>query len=385
MAPFDHMDTPLCITNYQWECYSTKTLREPELNFIREHVSGCEICADIKEGIDAMTFSGQLGEQVKALNKAVDSAILAKQKNRITFWYWSAAAMLILGVGLSWMLMNKKDVIADTTSMTEPTTDPTPAKEKEKLPLSLDTHKINSDLIGLTEQNSKSKDTEYHWKESNTKALKIREEASPVNAEDTEPSPEVVDQSKETSANGKAAIALDTLAPSVAINTNATMDDAVEKEVLFSSETRPDKSKASSVDMADKQIALAKAENKKRKAKGQHETYPASNGNSNNNSNYNVQSENTKVLLESSNAVDSADYSMAQRNFDSSYFDKCLVNLYFITHNTNSMYFEQGLFLKAKVLIKQNKNEDAKVALNTILLRNRKMQLEAAALLHTLK
>ena len=99
------MDQQFCITDKLWLGYSNKTLSQTEIDIIQHHVETCEICSDIKDGIDAMAKPKNLGQTVTAINNKVDELVEPKRKLGV-FWYWSAAAVLIFGIGLSWFWVN---------------------------------------------------------------------------------------------------------------------------------------------------------------------------------------------------------------------------------------------------------------------------------------
>ena len=93
------MDTTKCINNSQWEAYSKGQLDQDHLTLLKTHASACEICADIKEGIDAMKNPSKLSEQVSSIHKKIDIRVSEKKGRIIPFIYWSAAASILIVAG----------------------------------------------------------------------------------------------------------------------------------------------------------------------------------------------------------------------------------------------------------------------------------------------
>lgn len=65
------MDTTKCISDKDWERYSRNQLAAEEKAQLEFHVASCEICADIKEGIDSMKSPSNL----EAINKDRKSVV----------------------------------------------------------------------------------------------------------------------------------------------------------------------------------------------------------------------------------------------------------------------------------------------------------------------
>jgi hypothetical protein len=96
------MDTTKCIENNIWETYANNTISEANLIYMENHVKTCELCADVKEGIDAMLVPSLLVNRVDKVNREVDDIIKQKNKIKPLYWYWSAAAILFISFGLVW-------------------------------------------------------------------------------------------------------------------------------------------------------------------------------------------------------------------------------------------------------------------------------------------
>jgi hypothetical protein len=386
VARDDNMDTLSCITNLQWERYSNKTLDEPDIHYLQEHVMVCEVCADIKEGIDAMLVPAMLAERVEAINMEVDEYLKNKGNNKSHLWFWSIAAMVVLGIGISWLMMNnKKVIVADNHSKQFILNDSDLAKSKLQPQFKSDPKSSNE---------LKTSDNTYKIKEEQHSPGSAK---TPLESSNATIAPPVEDQKNEVAkkdadqyyaVNEDAARRqLDTVVQPVVVNKYTEMEDN-DKQVSFSkslstrnSNGNPTPQTASVPSKALEKESNAKASKSIRKG----EVYPSAANNSgydfSNNPNNNA---GTSAPVVNLNAIDSADYGIAMHNFDSAYYDKCLVKLYYITMNPNSNYYEDGLLLKAKALLKLNKKEDAKVALNTVILLNKQRRKEATEMLDAL-
>ncbi|MCX6190049.1 MAG: hypothetical protein NTW54_10715 [Bacteroidetes bacterium] len=371
------MDTQLCITNPEWERYSAKTLSEPLLQHLLEHVQGCAICADIKDGIDLMLDAQKLGERVQSINNEVEIFLQETAQKKTNFWYWSAAALIIFSVGLSWILLKKATPRSE--NVTNTTLAPALPEQQEIAQLKTDTR--TSDII-RPEREQANRSNPAQERTPATEGASTPDSYSTT--EDTKQLAENSVPSSVTTASGAAAASpLDSATPSVVAQNNVLMDDYKDQAMLAKSESIANSDDAREERKTKNEVQVARTASKKLKVRTPSETYPSANNGVN--ARNNTEAENSKVPLVDLNAVDSADYAIAVRNFDSTFYDKCLVNLYYISLNSNSAYFEKALYLRAKVLLKQGKNEDAKVALKTIIDLNRIYRKEASALLDTLK
>ncbi len=379
MAVIYNMDTQSCITNLQWERYSNKTLSEPEMLLLKEHAGACEICADMKEGIDAMKAPEMLKVRVDDLNTYADNFI-SKKKNKIAIlWYWSAAAIIVLAFGISWFVFNKSEIIAVNEQKDKTINQPVLPTPEEKTEIRTDTR--TSDII-------KPKAEKVIESPTNQSV----DDAVPVMSEDKNSSSEKAlklstkdsESQDESASNGQTNPSkMDSITPAVVTNQAPQLAEYDYFESLSKDKEKKSKEYESTKKSPTNEVVIAKTSNKKRKAENVRETYPSANNNANNKANTDIQNSNVPAI--NLNAIDSVDFSLAKINYDSTNYDKCIVNLYYITINPNSKYYEDGLLLKAKTLIKQNKKEDAKVALNTVIMLNRGKQKEASELLNQLK
>lgn len=90
------MDSTKCIDNQQWEAYSQNKLTSKDLELLHSHVLTCEICADIKEGIDAIQIPANLVKTIKKINEEIDTKVASKKSRIIPLFYWAAAASIVL-------------------------------------------------------------------------------------------------------------------------------------------------------------------------------------------------------------------------------------------------------------------------------------------------
>lgn len=96
------MDATKCVSNAIWIDYSKGLLDAKTLEQVIAHAAQCEICADIKEGIDAMEVPNNLETKVASLDQKIEDRFKAKQAKVIPLmpWFVAIAAILIAVVGL---------------------------------------------------------------------------------------------------------------------------------------------------------------------------------------------------------------------------------------------------------------------------------------------
>ncbi len=364
-----------CITDPLWIGYSNKTLSQTEIDAILNHAVTCDICADIKEGIDAMSHPATLGKRVNAVNNKVDEYLEAKQ-NLSVFWYWSAAAVLVLGIGFSWFILNNKKQIAyktnDSLNLTSQKIESHNSKDES---ISNPTSPIQKEIPLATND------------KFNNIPNKVSKEDIAVNEGD---------------ANGSSGEVMESLSKTLGTMTfdsvgyaTTPVADTVYRGIFlaFENKTRMDDSYSAppateSMDK-DKKIATSeqveivsidKTTSKKRKAETSSRNSaslpaPASNSNNWNNTN------SYKNIIN----YDSSNLALAITNFNQNNFNLCLQNLETITSNPSSPYYEEGLLIKAKALIKLNKTKQAKTVLKTIISKKGNHKSEAEELLKGLK
>lgn len=340
------MDTAQCISNEMWEGYAQKTLSPNQLQALQQHVAGCELCADMKEGIDTLAHPEMLPQTVAAINAEVDEHLKPKRKRMAILWYWSAAAVLLVGLGIGWYNLTP---VADDRI-------------------------VKSENIRKAEEGAASSEVE----ESIVKRDSIAESRSvplgsipskervvnsaPVNVES-------VSESKDESS-----ILPESVFKSEAEETEkvAGADDMEEKDVVITESTVP----PPAVDYKKEATQPLKKEQRR-------DIYPSHNNVSNNFRNNNLSNNN----LEGSNLnffspqQDSLNYLTAQSYFDAKLYDSCLL----VLQNVVFTYYEQGQLLRAKALIKQNNPAEAKRVLESLIFTDEKLKKEAAELLKSIK
>lgn len=116
------MDATKCLSNTQWELYSQQKLSLQELYLLRSHAAACEICADIKEGIDHMNNASNLVQTVSRINDRIDDKLGFKRTAVIPMYFWlSAAAVLVIGIGILFFPLPKEESVAVINDTTSPT------------------------------------------------------------------------------------------------------------------------------------------------------------------------------------------------------------------------------------------------------------------------
>ncbi|MBU3663497.1 MAG: tetratricopeptide repeat protein [Bacteroidetes bacterium] len=99
------MDTTKCLSDALWIDYSKGLLNANTLAKVQAHAAQCEICADIKEGIDAMKMPNQLEERIASLDQKIEDRFSPKKAKVIPLMNWvvAIAAILIAVVGLIYL------------------------------------------------------------------------------------------------------------------------------------------------------------------------------------------------------------------------------------------------------------------------------------------
>ncbi len=113
------MDATECLNNTQWEAYSQGKLAAQEHALMQSHMLTCELCADIKEGIDAMANPDQLVHIVGKLNTAIDKQLATKKARILPIYYWlSAAAILLVSLSVLFFQLPQESLL--TSAAIEP-------------------------------------------------------------------------------------------------------------------------------------------------------------------------------------------------------------------------------------------------------------------------
>ena len=352
-----------------------------ELDNMNNHVNTCEICADTKEGIDAMVHPELLEERVSLINGKVN-AYPAQSKTINRIWYWSAAAILIMGVGLSLYLNTKPNTL---TKNNKPYSIPT------EQPGNKITKKENPAITSPELRNIPLAKNDVHpFEPVGSGSLKI---IPPTNAEGARIDNDfqfksidlVIDSLKITPIISGTSPQGDTMPRGYisAFEDTKDLHPEEEKEKLRSEETRADDDKTESSRWKQEDFAVSGSVKFKKSVSysNKRESIPAPSNMSNNN----MGNTSNNSVVQYLHSKDSADYEMAKVNYESKIYNQCLLSLAKISNNSNSLFYEDGLFLQAKALIAQGKTKEAKKVLNTLISLKNKRSIEARALLGSLK
>ncbi len=356
------MDKQSCISNQLWIGYSAKTLSQADTDMILSHAETCEVCTDIKEGIDAMNKPESLNERVTGINKKADD-YLKPNRNLSLFWYWSAAAILVFGIGFSWFLIDNEKQLAskpDEKPVFENKTNPTLSNpELKDIPLAK-----NDNPVFKKENNYETNVVEN---DADGRSSQVTEDIfkpfESIKIPDT--STYVFRTTPDTMPRGI----------SLAFDNKTDNDDSYSSAPQMESMDKDDpKSKDVQIVSAEtKSLKKRKVETAKRKSAANPD--PLSNSNVSNNSN----------SFKNSYSKDSSNLALAKTNYTQNNYDKCLENLTTITANPSSLYYEDALLLKAKTFIKQNKIKEAKAILKTLISLKGNKKSEAEGLMKGLK
>lgn len=338
------MDTLGCINNTIWEAYANKTISQADLIYMTEHVKTCEICADVKEGIDAMPMPELLVDRVDKVNKGVDEIIKQKNSKKTLIYYWSAAAVLFISVSLFWYnTLDFKEEIA-----LKETFKPAPKSEIE-LPQK---DSIYNYVPPALYENKTDKNLAKNYKPN-----EIKKEEIPM-------------VQKESMADMESAKSIDADEPQMEAKESIALTDSVvtsRNDDFKSIEGRADKA----VSLSD--VSVVKKSKKL--------SIPAAVNNNQLSNNLEYVSNQFPANF----ALDSSNFAKAQIAFNTNHFDTCINLLNSIQMNPRSSFYEDALYLSAQTYLKQNKKVEAKNVLNVLINLKGKKQKEAKELLKTVK
>lgn len=339
------MDNLACINNTIWEAYANKTISQADFIYMTNHVKTCEICADVKEGIDAMSDSRLLVNKVDKVNSEVDKIIKQKNKTRPLVYYWSAAAILFISVGLFWYntLDFKKEIALKETFKPAP-------KSEIELP---------------------QKDSIYNYVPPKTKENKIDKNLAEVYKPTEVKTEEVRIPQTESAADMEMLKSMEAEVPQMEFKAAA----AAKYDTVSLARNDDSKSKEN---VSQKAISMASVATTK-KSKMPSIPAAANNNAMNNNSDF------VSNQVTNNSFIDSVNFSKAQKAFNENHFDTCISLLNNIPFNPRSNYYEDALFLSAQTYLKQNKKAEAKNVLNVLINFRGKKQKEAKRLLKSIK
>lgn len=348
------MDTNTCIDNNIWEAYANNNISEANLIYMKKHVKTCELCADMKEGIDAMLVPSLLVDKIDKVNKAVDEIVKQKNNKKYLLAYWGAAAVLLIALGLFWFNYTN---LAPQLAQNESTL---------KSPSVLN----KSDSI-------------YNYVPPKTNAKK-----------------EELALNKEQNQTIVKSVPVEVLAEKSVKAEKMDIDEAVRMETTPSNDDNAEgdmaipevkmEAQTETITAKDRAPAIALTESKKKvmvtnkAAKALSLPAPA-----NNNVNYNNYLLNNNLLdtilpnskLNDINHSDSINYANAINEFKLNKLDNSLNILDLIINNSKSKYYENALFLSAQVYVKQKNKSKAKSALKKVIDLNGNLKTNAQKLL----
>lgn len=340
------MGNSKCVNNNFWVQYSQGKLSKTEINNILLHIEKCRLCAEIKEGIDKMKNPSELSKITNEINKSIDRKISQNSIYKLFIRYSSVAAIFIVVVGLAWYYTNKKkpEVVIDKI---EKTIDQNILENKVDSPESYtDNYDLQNKIIdskGFEEKSiNETLDTTFYSEKNISEDKVIQLESSGAIA-----------KSDENSEN----------------NAEETIEDKKSDEPS-KNDKETETVKPSST---GKNNRLKKS---KRIAESENPAIP----------NYKSISANDDYDLKTTNFTeDSIFYSFAINLYNYSKFDSCLLYINSKEPQVKSHYYEKLQFLKANVLIKLNRNEEAKLVLKNLIAIKGTHYRKAKRLLKTLK
>lgn len=379
------MDQLSCITDTLWLGYSNKTLSQSKIDMIHHHAETCEVCADIKEGIDAMAQPKNLVQTVTTINNRIDKLIEPKRKLGILF-YWSAAAILIFGIGLSWFWVNTNQpivkintdslkIIGQTEEKLQFNNEPNTANsepEQKEIPLAVnETPSVKQ--VPLFESKDREDDSKMQVEDIAASSMDDLDKIT-----ETKKLPDtsryVITPPNDTIPRGI------TLAFENRVNTTGSYNNVAPPSMeSYSLDNVDVLKKTESISVIESESTnKRKANSSSRKASST--PAPMSNSNVKNDA-----GSNTYAVSKYLNLNDSNNFALAKSNFTQNKFAKCIESLKPITGNPFSPYYEEGLFLKAQAFIKLKKAKEAKVILKTIISYNGEFKSAAEKLISGLK
>ena len=350
------MDTTQCIENKIWELYSTKRLSELELEILHAHVLGCDMCLDIKEGIDAMEDPTTLKSRIEMLDQKVDDRTQPSKQTFSSFWFAVAAAVFLFAIGLSWILFNNKEteVVIKTIENALPVdtihgeNTLTTTKEKETI-------KKTPPVIGMEKSPSGPPQIEEVLQERVIEQFEDTKSDAIV-----EPRQEPEKNTVVTATESEANISDD--------SKDSPTESTVQKTPTWAFGDGESKEKSNRNLITRKKSIKSTSSIKRLPA-------PANNSNT-------MKDDLDGLMVLTS---DSVVYAKALQFYQSNNYDSCMLILNRLSTNIQSSYFEASYLLKAKTFIKKDQPENARIILQYLIQQNGKLAAEAKKLLEGLK
>ncbi len=331
------MDTTSCIDNTTWEQYAKGGLSKAALAQLNTHVLSCEICADIKEGIDTMKHPALLMDRVGKINAAVDKKTTHKSRT-LNRWYIALAAALLLITGLTWYVTKPDtqqniamvDVPVQQKEEIQPLKSTTPAQPKP----------------APQHENPVQKQRKTTQADDNLAEDRI------ITQDDVKPADSQVEQATLSTESG----------------------GAVPEEDADLTQT---KSLAEPQQVMKEQVAEAKQKRNVRTSRKSRSVSSIAQPSYKPTLNH----EATNKAFYEGNRIDSIRYFNATALYANSTYDSCVKELLPLTNEPSSFYYESSLLLLSKAYIALNKRVLAMPYLQRVIGLNGKYRNEAETLL----
>jgi len=349
------MDTTKCIENKLWELYSEGKLSVTEKHQLDQHVVGCEICMDIKEGIDAMANPSDLKSKVRAIDLKIENYVHPTKRSFSAFWFSVAAAVFLFAIGLSWILFSNKET--EVAIKTIENVLPIDSIDSEKVVIKTDKKESiqkQEPVIGLD-----------------------KEPTGPPQIEtvDQTTTIEEVSEAKSEDLSGAGQLQKENKSLAESDIEESTMDDSKVKPTESTVQKTPTWAfgDGENKENSNRKLSVRK---KATKSTSSYKSLPAPVNNSNR--------MNDDLDGNYSMVNDSLTYNKALNYYQNNNYDSCLITLTMLTSNNRSTFFETSNLLKAKALIKINDKDRARGVLQIIIRRQGKLMNEAKELLNKL-
>lgn len=321
-----------CINNNVWIEYSKQKLGKTELDRIIFHTQKCEICADIKEGIDLMQKPLQLEQITQNINSNIN-----KKSSKISlitpfYKYASAVAVFIAVVGLAWYFgkKTKPEIVLNKLEKIVPQTS-------------------NSITVDTSNSFSINKDSkEFSQQKSNLQLNEQTEFTDSLGIKKAEEISFSLNQPKTVEADLNSGVAEDV--GSADVNPELESNKDSYKNIEENESLKPTST--------DKIIKLKKMKQLSK------EKYP-SNKRYNNNNNKSIDEDDYSPKTYKINK-DSVLYQNANNIYKNKMYDSCVTYINLNPILNNSGYYEKILYLKALALIKLKRNHEAKAVLTEL-------------------
>lgn len=338
------MDSTHCIGNDHWKNYSNGSLKKEDFLYINSHIQTCEICKDIKDGIDLMEQKNSLSTIVLNIDKKVDHYLKPDKRSSLFFWYWSAAAVLIFSIGITLYIFVQK-----------PSND---FALNKTIPL----QEIHKNADSISQKISQSEEVEnQRIKKVVGHAVKDVKSIEIAKADSKRISDETLKEIEKNNAVGMAKKA-DALSIENVENdlSKSSTDDALKTE---------EKTRADAKSISDKGSFNSNSKYER----------PSTPSAANNNYRNNQAAE-----IFTFNESDSIQLKHAQILYNNQIYDSCIMVLDPMVKNGYSKLKEDALYLKANAELQLHQNDSAQKTLRTLIKLNGRRKKEAQLLLKTL-